>query len=151
MKSVPFDTPARAATSSTRVPAKPFSTNSASAASSNSPGRASLRRLRRWRGSASSEASWGVCGGRVAMAQLMTERLLIYSMPCRSTDAAHENPVRGLGATPESPSTQLDTDLLDALTVHAAHTDLGVTKLCAVALHGRTVEFLPKPAAHGLL
>ena len=44
--SVPLETPARAATSSTRVAAKPFSTNRSSAASSNSPGRASLRRLR---------------------------------------------------------------------------------------------------------
>jgi hypothetical protein len=44
--SVPLDTPARLATSSARVAAKPFSTNSSSAAVSNSPGRASLRRSR---------------------------------------------------------------------------------------------------------
>src|SRR3990167_2077785 len=44
--SVPLETPARAATSSTRVAAKPFSTNRSSAASSSSPGRASLRRSR---------------------------------------------------------------------------------------------------------
>ena len=43
---VPLETPARCATSSARVAANPFSTNKSSAAASNSPGRASLRRSR---------------------------------------------------------------------------------------------------------
>lgn len=44
--SVPFETPARAATSSRRVAAKPLSTNRARAAAASSAGRASLRRWR---------------------------------------------------------------------------------------------------------
>src|SRR5450830_652692 len=48
---VPFDTPARLATSSSRVDAKPRSTNKSRAAASNSWGRASLRRSQRGLGS----------------------------------------------------------------------------------------------------
>ena len=69
---VPLDTPARAATASTVVAAKPFSTNKLSAAASNSPGRASLRRLRRG----------VVSGARAACDILMTEWLLIIQQAC---------------------------------------------------------------------
>ena len=70
--SVPLDTPARAATSSTRVAANPFSTNRSSAASSSSPGRASLRRSRLV--PAAVEGEEGV--GDKAF-ELMTDRLVM--------------------------------------------------------------------------
>ena len=54
---MPLETPAPRATSSVRVAAKPFSTNSASAASSSSCGRVAL--LRRRGGAASAELQYG--------------------------------------------------------------------------------------------
>lgn len=73
-KSVPLETPARSATSSTLVAAKPFSTNRLNAASSNSCGRASLRRSR-----LCGESS--VEGEKEEMGMLMTDWLVMYTAP----------------------------------------------------------------------
>ena len=88
----PSPTPARSATSSSRVAAKPFSTNSPSAAAVNSDGRASLRRF--------------LGGFATGMSELMTDWSLIYH---RSFVAVNASKLIGPHALPFScPSSNLD-------------------------------------------